>query len=44
MKLFLRSGRVVLMVALMATVVLSSCGGTKKYGCPNHLFAPTLAK
>ena len=29
---------------LVAIVFVSSCTGTKKYGCPNHMFTPTLVQ
>jgi hypothetical protein len=45
MQLFTKSGRAAVVVALLVFAgVLASCGGSKKYGCPNHLFTPTLVK
>gem|GEM_PF-1087448 len=32
-------------VAFIALAFISSCtASSKKYGCPNHLFTPTLTK
>ena len=27
---------------VLVLVVVSSCTQTKKYGCPNHLYTPTI--
>jgi len=37
--------RSILPVAAIVFALLAvSCTSTKKYGCPNHLFTPTLAR
>jgi len=45
MQLFLQTRRIATVIIVIAAVsMFVSCGGSKKYGCPNHLFAPTLTK
>ncbi len=44
MQLFSKLKRVVPVIAVVALIFLASCGGSKKYGCPNHLFTPTLVR
>jgi hypothetical protein len=36
--------RIVPVVAVILAMLTVSCTSTKKYGCPNHLFTPTLAR
>jgi hypothetical protein len=44
MQLYTQVKRFVPLIAVVALVMFASCG-TKKYGCPGHMFTPpTLAK
>ena len=44
MQLLSRTKRVLPIIAIIALITISSCG-TKKYGCPGHMFTPpTLLK
>ena len=46
MQLFSNKRRIVLpiiiAVATITVLFASSCNGSKKYGCPNHLIAPPV--
>ena len=42
MQLFSKFRRVAPIVAIIALALVSSCNSSKKYGCPNHLFTPTI--
>ena len=32
------------LIAFIASIALSSCRGSRKYGCPNHLFTTLKIK
>jgi len=39
MQLFYKISRVCSLIAIAIVLTMSSCG-TKKYGCPGHMFTP----
>ena len=42
MQLFSKFKRIIPLLAIILIVLATSCNGSKKYGCPDHLFTPTL--
>ena len=44
MPLISKIRRIAPIVAIIALAMMASCNGSKKYGCPNHLFTPSVVR